>query len=127
MHAERSMRRRVRRTVKGAMLGLAAIAAIAVFAFIVMLLWNWLVPELFHGPRLGYWQTAGLLVLSRILFGGLGGRHAHWRRRHWREHWEALTPEERARLRERFFEHRCGHGAGHDAASAGEGSSPPLL
>ncbi|HYL02543.1 MAG TPA: hypothetical protein VEU54_03920 [Steroidobacteraceae bacterium] len=113
MHVGKLVRDRVRRTMKGVVLGVVAIVGIAVFAFIVMLLWNWLVPELFHGPRLGYWQTAGLLVLCRILFGGFGGaRHGHWRRHHWREHWEALTPEERARLRERFFEQRCGRGAG---------------
>ena len=76
--------------------------------------WNELVPPLFHGPVIGYWQAFALLVLCRILFGGLRGwrgSHGHWRRHMWRERWESLTPEERARLRERFME-RCGRGMG---------------
>lgn len=124
MHLHKAIRGGVRWTVKGAVLAVVALAAVAVFTFIVMVLWNWLVPELFHGPRLGYWQSAGLLVLCRILFGSLrGGRRGRWRRHHLREHWEGLTPEERARLRERFFEHRCGHGA---APTSGETAPPPL-
>ena len=52
------------------MLGVAAVFA---FTFVVMWLWNWLVPEIFNGPVLGYWQTLGLLVLSKIIFSGIGG------------------------------------------------------
>lgn len=52
------------------MLGIAAVFG---FTLVVMLLWNALVPELFNGPELGYWQTLGLLVLSKILFSGIGG------------------------------------------------------
>lgn len=84
-----------------------AVIAAGAFGFIVMSLWNALVPSLFHGPTLNYWQALGLLVLSRILCGGLkghGGHHAHWRHR-MRERWERMTPEERARLRESFRGH----------------------
>jgi len=88
-----------------------AIAAIAVLSLVVMSLWNWLVPSLFRGPALQYWQAVGLLLLSRILFGSLRGRggwHGHWRARMWRERWASMTPQERERFRERF-QHRCGH------------------
>jgi hypothetical protein len=87
---------------------------IALFSWAVMVLWNELVPPVFHGPVIGYWQAFALLVLCRILFGGLRGwrgSHGHWRRHMWRERWEGMTPEERARLRERFRE-RCGRGMG---------------
>jgi hypothetical protein len=86
-------------------------AVLALIGLAVMLLWNRLVPSLFHGPILAYWQAVGLLILSRLLFGGLrrGGWHGGWRGRMWRERWEAMTPEERARLRERVLS-RCGHG-----------------
>ena len=63
------------------------------------------IPELFRGPVLSFWQAAGLLILSRILFGGFKGHHGghrRWRHRMWRDHWENLTPEERAQLREKF-------------------------
>jgi len=55
------------------------ILGLAVFTYLVMLLWNWLVPELFSGPVVNYWQTLGLLVLSKIIFAGLSGGH---RKRH---------------------------------------------
>jgi hypothetical protein len=53
--------------------GVLGIAGMILFTFVVMWLWNWLVPELFNGPVLGYWQTLGLLVLSKILFSGISG------------------------------------------------------
>lgn len=111
------MRRPIAWIVRGVIKGLAIVAAVvaflAVFAWAVMLLWNALVPPLFHGPELGYEQALGLLILCRILFGGLRGRglHGHFGRHRWRERWQNLTPEERERLRQRFVE-RCGHRMG---------------
>jgi hypothetical protein len=112
------MRRFRSRAVKG----IAILAMIALvlggLGLVVMLLWNALVPALFNGPLLQYGQALGLLVLSRILFGGLrvlGGR-GHWRQRHLRERWEQMSPEERAQLRARFAG-GCGHDGGGAAAS----------
>ena len=53
--------------------GVLGIAGAILFTFVVMWLWNWLVPELFNGPVLTYWQTLGLFILSKILFSGVGG------------------------------------------------------
>lgn len=88
-------------------LGVLAIAGIAAVAGIVMLLWNCLLPDLFPGVSpLGYWQALGLLILCRLLFGGLrGGFHPHWRRR--RTPSETLSEEERLQLKGRF--HRRWH------------------
>lgn len=36
-----------------------------------MALWNWLVPALFHGPAITYWQAAGLLILFGLITSGL--------------------------------------------------------
>jgi len=69
------------------------IAFLALFTYVVMLLWNWLVPELFSGPILTYWQTLGLLVLSKILLSGIGSGHKD--RRSWRSrdnHWSHRHP-----------------------------------
>jgi len=117
------VRHAVRWSVKGIAVLAAVIAVLGLLSFAVMLLWNSLVPELFRGPPLQYWQALGLLLLSRILFGGLRGRgwHGHWRHRMWRERWENMTPEERERLRE-HFQRRCGH---YGATSAGEEKAPP--
>lgn len=48
------------------------IVALTVIGLVTQLLWNWLVPALFSGPVITYWQALGLLVLSRILFWGFG-------------------------------------------------------
>lgn len=87
-----------------------AIIALAVLSWVVMLLWNALLPSLFGVRPLHYLQAVGLLVLSRVLLGGLRGHHGPWRHRGWRDRWESLSPEERERLREKYA-HKCGwHG-----------------
>jgi hypothetical protein len=78
----------------------AVVLFVALGGVVVQALWNWLLPELFGFPRIQFWQALGLLALSRILFGGFGfngGSGSHYRRR-----WEAMTPEERERVRERM-------------------------
>jgi Ca2+/H+ antiporter, TMEM165/GDT1 family len=105
------VRRGGRWALKGVAIAAGGIVVTTLAGLVVMLLWNALVPGLFHGPALQYWQALGLLILSRVLFGGLrarGGWHGPWRQRMWRERWEQMTPEERARLRERYMS-RCGH------------------
>jgi hypothetical protein len=82
------------------------LGAVAVLGWVVMMLWNAVVPGVFVGVRLiDYWHAVGLLVLSRLLFGGFRGRGG-WRHRRWRR-WEAMTPEEREQLRQSYSA-RCG-------------------
>ena len=52
---------------------LFVLVAVAVVGAAVMLLWNWLMPALFGWPTLDFLQAVGLLVLSKILLGGLRG------------------------------------------------------
>lgn len=55
--------------------GGAAIVGLAIlFGFVIMWLWNWIMPELFDLPALTYWQAVGLFILSKIFIGGCGGR-----------------------------------------------------
>ncbi len=96
--------------VRGLKIALFATLAVAVFGFVVMSLWNWLMPALFGWRLISFWQALGLLVLSKILFGGFhraAGRHVYWRRR-MMERWEQMTPEEREKFRE-GVRGRCGH------------------
>ena len=76
---------------------------ISLLTFIFMALWNWLIPPLFRGPVLTFWQALGLLVLSKIMLFGLRGKPGpppwHWRRR-MMERWEQMTPEERQKFKE---------------------------
>ncbi|MFL5763135.1 MAG: hypothetical protein ACJ77K_04275 [Bacteroidia bacterium] len=96
-------------------------AFILIFGFGTMHLWNWLVPELFHGPIITFGQTVGLLVLCKILFGGFGnkfgrhhghcgpggkwGRHHYWKHR-MHERFQNMSPEEKEKLKQRFKD-RC--------------------
>jgi hypothetical protein len=74
---------------------LLVLVGIAVLGWMVMALWNWVVPALFIGGRsIDYLHAMGLLILSRILFGGFRGRGGCHGHRHWRR-WERMTPEER--------------------------------
>ena len=79
---------------------LAMALFVALGGWLVTLLWNWLLPPLFGWRTIGFWQAVGLLALCRILFGSLGIRPSPRPR---------MTPEERARFRERMAE-RWGFG-----------------
>lgn len=39
----------------------------AFIALPVMLLWNWLMPEIFNLPEIGFIQSAGLVLLSAFI------------------------------------------------------------
>jgi hypothetical protein len=63
--------------------GLVLFAGIALLlGLVVMVLWNWLMPDLFGLKQLSYWQAWGLVLLAHILFkAGPGGRGAGVHRR----------------------------------------------
>jgi len=94
------------------------IAAGTGFSFAVMLLWNALIPDIFGLGIISFWQALGLLVLSRLLFGGHGhggpgfGRHRKFRgfghKNAIREKWMNMTPEQRKEFVNRRKEHMCG-------------------
>ncbi len=92
-----------------------AILGMLLFIFIggeiVLHLWNWLLPPLFGWRQITFWQALGLLVLCRILFGGVSGRGMHRSnyRRRMAERWEHMTPEEREKFRQ-SWRGRCGFG-----------------
>jgi hypothetical protein len=80
----------------------------AVFGAGVMVLWNALMPQIFGLPQLSYLQAAGLLLLARILFGGIsawqdrpahhaarGGEHQFHHNNNLREKWMNMSDEER--------------------------------
>jgi hypothetical protein len=81
--------------------------------YVVMALWNALVPDIFHGPLITFWQAVGMLFLSHILLRGWGPwRHANgWGRDRWKHRFEeklsAMTPEERDKFKEEW-RRRCG-------------------
>ncbi len=59
------------RFVKFAILGVAGVAALGA---VILSLWNSLMPSIFPGlHEIGYFQALGLLLLARLLVGGLRG------------------------------------------------------
>ena len=56
--------------------GVIIAAAMAlILGFVVMWLWNWLMPEIFGLGTITYWQGFGIFFLAKILF-GFGGDHS---------------------------------------------------
>jgi hypothetical protein len=64
---ERSLPQKI---LLGILFAVGGIAMMALFGLFVMLLWNWLMPDIFGLKTITYWQAWGLLILSWILFKG---------------------------------------------------------
>ncbi len=85
---------------------------------VTMILWNWLVPVLFAGPAISFWQALGLITLSKILFSGwgkgswnhYGHDNSHWKNKFY-EKFSNLTPEEREALKQKMKDKWCGRGS----------------
>jgi ABC-type multidrug transport system fused ATPase/permease subunit len=113
----------MKETIKSRFTGiLIMLAAAAVFGAAVMLLWNALLPQIFALQQINYPQAVGLLVLTRLLFGGIGGWiHGHRGRgeghlfqhgNKLREKWMNMSEEERKEFIEKekdFFKSRASH------------------
>jgi len=90
------------RFLKAIKIVVIAAVAITAFGYVVERLWNWLIPAIIGWKPISFTQALGLLVLSKILFGGFhrhgGGGPRGWKR-DMRERWANMTPEERERFR----------------------------
>jgi hypothetical protein len=107
-----------------AVLGLMALT---VFGFIVMGLWNWLAPAVFGARIITFWQALGILVLSKILFGGFFRGRGRGGRDRLRiiDRWERMTPEEREKFRQ-GMRGQCGgsRGGGREGSPRERGTAP---
>lgn len=96
--------------------------AVLLFGAIVMGLWNAILPEIIGVKAISFVQALGILLLSKILFGGFGVRGG-WkgRKREWNEKmkgkWENMTPEEKEKFKTEW-RNRCGRW-GRKPADAG--------
>ena len=97
---------------KFAMIFLIGIVCVLVLGMVVMYLWNWLVPTVFNGPQISFWQALGIFLLAKILFGFGGGGKCKsgggyaWKRRYY-EKLAHMSPEERERFKEKMKEKWC--------------------
>src|SRR6478609_6398715 len=92
-------------------LGAFALFALAfvLFGYVTMCLWNWLMPYLFHLPSIDFGMAIGLVILSKILFGGMRMKSGGWgHRKFWKAKWESMSEEEREKFKQDFAV-RCKH------------------
>jgi hypothetical protein len=114
----------MKNTIKFRFAGIGIMLAMyAVFGAAVMLLWNVLMTQIFGLMELNYLQATGLLVLGRLLFGGLGNgwhdrsrggdrHHLFHHNNELREKWMTMSEDERKEFMENEMRHRFSHGFG---------------
>jgi hypothetical protein len=74
-------------------------------SLLLMLLWNSLIPVIFNGPVITYFQSLGLLLLVRILSSGFRPSNYYSQNKggYWQKKFEekiaAMPPEQRERIR----------------------------
>jgi hypothetical protein len=103
-----------------------AVVGYLILGFVTLLLWNWLVPSLFKGPVINYWESLGLLALSKILFWGFHKKspmHHHGPNPYWKQRFQeklsSLPQEEREAFKQKMKEKWCRwEKQGHDEKSA---------
>ena len=93
------------------MIAIIAIAATLFFTWVVMALWNAILPAVLGVKAISFLQALGILVLSKILFGGFRGGWRGDRGHQWKnqmkQKWETMTPEERDKFKSEW-KNRCG-------------------
>lgn len=84
------------------------IALLALGGWIVMALWNWILPGLTGVGMISFEKAIGLLLLCRLLFGRWRGRKPGppWMRNKERTGWMNWSPEEKERLQSEW-KRRC--------------------
>ena len=78
---------------------LFGIVYVGIMGLVTVGLWNRLMPAILGLPAISFWQALGLLLLSRLLFGGLGGWGRRVRKARFVRGRHDLTPDERQRFR----------------------------
>ena len=109
-------------------IGVAAILMLV--SYVVMQLWNNLLPAILHVSTITFWQAMGIFVLCKILFGfgkggGFGNRGNWFMRRRMEEKFERMTPEERERFKQKMNDRMCGHRSGNGWGRRGWGNEQP--
>ena len=112
------MKRRKPKVVHVLKFVLMGIAFVTLLGFGIRELWNCLIPDLFHGPVITFWQGLGLCLLGKLLFGWHGGPPGGFRRkRFWderlKERYANMSPEEREKMKENLKRCFGGRRPGH--------------
>ena len=103
------MKKMEHRIKKGVLFIPIFIGGIFLFTWLVMLLWNAVLPAVTGVKAITFFQSMGILVLSKILFGfnsGWGGGYNR-RKQQMEEKLQHMTPEEREQFKAEW-KNRCG-------------------
>lgn len=94
---------------------LAIAAGVLILGAVVMMLWNSILPAVLGVSTITFCQALGILVLSKILFGGFKGSHCHSKFHGHKDHekWLQLTTEEREKMKSEWRD-RCSHSVKQD-------------
>lgn len=98
---------------------IAVAAFLSLISFVVMQLWNHLLPDILHVGVITFWQAMGIFVLCKILFGfGRGKRGAPWGGGSWggspwmrqkmQERFRSMTPEQKEKFKQKMRDRACG-------------------
>jgi hypothetical protein len=71
------------------------LAGIAVLIWILMLLWNAILPDVIGVNEISYWQAFGIFILSKILFGGFKGGGRKHKEQKYKEKFMNLTDDQK--------------------------------
>jgi Ca2+/H+ antiporter, TMEM165/GDT1 family len=93
---------------------LIIIVSVFAFSYVIMLLWNDILPEVLGVRAITFWQAIGIFILSKILFGGFHLRQPlHYRHEHrqmndrfgdMREKMLNLSTEEKEKMKKEWQE-----------------------
>jgi hypothetical protein len=103
-------------------LGFAVLFAL-VFGYVVMWIWNMIMPAVFGLSEITFWQAFGIVILAKLLFGGFSPHrhdHSHWdyRLRHDRHFpWKRFS-DKRQHLKSGYRNWKYYHRFWHDEGAA---------
>jgi hypothetical protein len=98
--------------IPGIIISIAAIAFLC--GWVTMLLWNWLMPVIFNLPVITFWQSFGLIILAKLVFGGMHPHHGRGcfnHKRHGRWHrdfkskYDSMSNEEKETFKAEWKKH----------------------
>ncbi len=98
---------------------IAVTAFLSLISFVVMQLWNNLLPDIIHVGTITFWQAMGIFILCKILFGfGKGGKPGWgggpggnpWMRRKMEERFSNMSSEEKEKFKAKMKDRFCDWG-----------------
>ena len=95
------------RKAKGFLIAVACVAMFFLVTAILMWLWNCILPDVIGVKIINYWQAMGILVLSKILFGGFRGgsrKFSRCKEKHINENSEHFSDDEKEQFKQKLKE-----------------------